>query len=236
MVIILQNSGVTLRTLPVIFMLLAGYVTALAQEPVRVKIADLGDIAVYPERSAPATVISLNNTMVSAEIRAVVTDIPVNVGEVVEKGDVLLNLDCDEYNYMRSEAAAQIDALKARIKLAELKLARTEELLLKQSIAEETRDERDSELSVLRSDIRASQSRLNNAKLDVDRCTIESPFRALIKKRMASIGQFASVGTELLEIVDLDTLELSAQIFSQDTHQLHKANELMFEHNKEYYP
>jgi RND family efflux transporter MFP subunit len=232
----MKSKGKLNWYLSILLFFVAGVIPLHAQEPVRVKTASLSEIVVYPQRKAPATVVSLNNTMISAEIRATIKHINVNIGDIVDKDEVMMTLDCSEYRLSLSESEAQIDSFNARIKLAKLKLNRTEELLQKQSIPEETRDERVSELSVLSSDLKASESRLNTAKLNVNRCLITSPYRALVKDRIASVGQLAKIGTELLDLVDLNNLEVSAQIFSQDSYQLQDAGNLLFQHNDNYYP
>ena len=92
--------------------------SALAEDNVRVKTAALADIAIYPLRSAPATVISLNDTVVSAQIAAKIEQIPVRVGDVVDAGSLLVSVDCDDYILARRQAQARLEALAARIELA----------------------------------------------------------------------------------------------------------------------
>ena len=233
---VIFNLHKVLAKLAILFLGIIICCFASAQEPVRVKVARLVDVVNYPERSAPATVISLNNTRISAEIQANVDEILVNVGDIVELGQPMIQLDCADYKLLQTESKAQIESLRARIELAKRRLLRTEELLLKQSISEESRDERVSELAVLQADLKASQSKSNSAKLDVGRCRLASPFKALVTERTASVGQFANVGTVLLELVDLEHLEISAQIFNQEVDQLLNAKELHFEHNGSRYP
>ena len=105
------------------FVLLPGGVTAA--EPA-VQLAPLSAIAVYPERQAPATVVSLNDTTIASEIAARINAIPVRVGDQVAAGEVLVRLDCRDYVLARSQAAARLDSLGERIALAEKRLQRAE--------------------------------------------------------------------------------------------------------------
>lgn len=61
-------------------------VQALAQEPIPVSLRPLSEVIVYPEQSAPATVRSLNESRLSAEINARIEAIEVKVGEAVRRG------------------------------------------------------------------------------------------------------------------------------------------------------
>ena len=49
------------------------------------------------------------------------------------------------------------------------------------------------------------------------------------------MGQYAAVGTELLGIIDLDLLEISAQVSSQFAGQLQDVDEIYFEHHGQKY-
>ena len=202
----------------------------LATEKINVSVAKISDIAIYPERSAPATVISLNDSTVSALIAAQVEALPVRVGDIVEKGSMLAKLDCAEYELSIKESRARLDGLDAQIKLAKRRLDRTKKLTLKQSVAEEILDERESDLAVLNTQYRAAKATLQMANLNQSRCDVTSPFRALISERTSAVGEYANTGTALVKIIDIEQLEISAQVFSRDIEQIEHSNELYFEH------
>ena len=81
-----------LSVLLLLYSLMAG-----AQNAAAVKTARIKDVAIYLWKSAPATVVSLNDTSVAAQIKARIDEISVKVGEVVEVGSVLVRLDCTDY-------------------------------------------------------------------------------------------------------------------------------------------
>ncbi|MCG8378498.1 MAG: efflux RND transporter periplasmic adaptor subunit [Proteobacteria bacterium] len=204
---------------------------AFAQDKITVNTSALADVAIYPERSAPATVVSLNESTISARIAAQVKELPVRVGDIVDKDSVLANLDCSDYVLASREAKARLDGLNAQIKLAKRRLERTRKLTLKQSVSEEILDERESDLAVLNTEHRAAKAELEMAKLKQSRCVVTSPFRALIVERSSAVGQYANTGTALVHIMDIDELEISAQVFSRDTEQISLSDQLFFEHS-----
>lgn len=102
-------------------------------------------------------------------------------------------------------------------------------------MAEELLDERESELAVLRADRRATITTLERSNVDVSRCAVTSPFRALIVERLSAVGQYANVGTSLVHVMELDALEVSAQIFNRDVEQLQQAEMLEFENADQRY-
>ncbi len=202
---------------------------AAAQNTVAVKTARLQDLAVYLWKSAPATVVSLNDTAVSAQIKARVDDIAVKVGDVVEAGAALVRLDCTDYRIIRQQVEAEIGALDARIQLAERRLQRTRKLEQQQTASEELLDQREADLAVLHAQRRGATSQLESATINVSRCTVRSPYRAVITSRLAAVGEFADVGTRLVEMMDVERLEVSAQVPVPDIGGMEQAVEIYFE-------
>ena len=219
-----------LSVLLLVFPLVAG-----AQNAVPVKTARVKDVAVYLWKSAPATVVSLNNASLSARIKARVDEISVKVGEVVEPGSVLARLDCTDYRIAQQRAEANIEALDARILLAERRLERTRKLEQRQTVSEELLDQRAADLDVLRAQRRGARSELEKAEIDVSRCAIRSPYRALVTARLAAVGEFADVGTRLLDIMDVGQLEISAQVPARDIASVQQAEEIYFEDTADRY-
>jgi RND family efflux transporter MFP subunit len=222
------------------FLLLPLFVFAssfsVAEEAIPVKTAVLSEIAIYPQRSAPATVVSLNTTGIAAEIPAKIEVIDVRVGDIVEQDQVLVRLNCVDYKVEQAGAEARLASINARIDLANRRLARTRELTLKQSVSEELLDERESELAVLTADRAAAKASLDLAKIHVATCVIKSPFRALVIERSSSLGNYADVGKTLVKILDLDQLEVSAQVYAMDVHEVERNEQLRFEYDDGSYP
>lgn len=206
-----------------------------ADEPQRVESARLAEIAVYPLRNAPATVVSLNATGVASEIPAKIIELDARVGDIVDKGKVLVRLKCIDFELVQKEGEARLRALAARIDLAKRRLERTRKLTMKQSVSEELLDERESDLAVLQADRVAAQALLNQARERVSNCIIKSPFRALVTERTSSVGNYAEVGKTLVRILDIDQLEISAQVNAGDVQQFEHVAELFFEHEGQNY-
>ena len=217
-------SGVVLSSLLFAVAQLAG-----AQNAMPVKVAKLEHVAVYHWKSAPATVVSMNNTSIATQIKARVDEITVKVGEIVEPGSVLVRLDCTDYRIAVQRVEADIAALQARIELAERRLERTRKLERQQSVSAELLDQREADLSVLRAEHQGAMAALENAQIGVSRCIVRSPYRAVVTERVAAVGEFADVGARLLEIIDIEALEISAQVPALDVVEVEQAGEMYFE-------
>ena len=200
-------------------------------ETLTVKTASLANLAIYPEHSAPAEVVSLNKSTVSAEIEAAVNEFLVEVGDSVEAGAILARLECVRYELSQRRGVADLEALKQQRVLAKQRLQRTRQLILKKSIAPELLDEREAEYAVLNAEIQAMTADIAIRKLDVSKCTVVSPFRALVVERISAVGEFVKKGTALVKLVDLDTIELSAQVPAGDVPTPKTASALWFDYD-----
>lgn len=197
-----------------------------AQDSTSVSVARLSEIAVYPQKTAAATVVSLNETEVSTEIDARIEAIPVRVGEVVEKGTLLAKLDCTDYLLVRDETEARVASLDARVELAEKRLRRTEKLTRQQTVAEELLDQRSTELATLQAERRGVTAQLQRARANVGRCELVSPLHAVVTRRPAAEGEFAERGTPVLELVDMENVEIAAQVPVGDVGQIRSMEQI----------
>lgn len=229
------DTGLVVKksSLPGLF-LLGAALTATAQTPVSV--APLSELAVYPDRFAPATVISLNEPLISAQITAQIDLVPVRVGDMVEAGDTLVELDCTEYELGRESAQASLESAEAQYEQAKNNLERAQSLVSNQLISVENLESSQTSLDTLSASARAARASLELNRLYESRCDIKAPFDALVLDRMASVGQLATPGTPIASILDLSSLEISAQIFSGDADQFNQGLELYFESNGNHYP
>lgn len=232
--ITLSAAPIGFRTLlgavgPLLMLLLALPFALHAQGATAVKMARLQDIAIYPWKLAPATVVSLNEAALAAQIKARIDEITVRVGDIVAPGAPLVRLDCTDYRLAQQQAEARLGALEASLALAQRRLERARKLERDQTVSAALLDERETELSVLQADRRGAQVGLDKATLDVSRCVLKSPYRAVVTRRIISVGEFADMGTRLLELLDLEQLEVSAQVTAEDISQVIAASELYFQ-------
>lgn len=201
-----------------------------------VSVAPLSELAIYPDRFAPATVVSLNEPMLSAQITAQIERVPVRVGDMVTAGETLVELDCDEYALGREATEANLESAQARYELAQKNLERNQSLVANQLISIENLDSSRTNLDALSADLKASRASLKLNQLYESRCQIKAPFDALVLERFANVGQLATPGTPVASLMDLSSLEISAQIFSGDTDQFFDDLEIFFEASNALYP
>ncbi len=205
----------------------------LAAVPVSTKV--LRDVAVYPQVSVPATVMSLNDSKVSAEVRAVILEVPALVGQTVREGDVLMRLDPADSKLAAQRAQAALEAVKAKMELAEFQLERAQKLS-QDVVSEELLAQRGTEVKALRAELQVQQNAVETAQRDVARCEIRAPFRAVVKERLAFVGELANPGTPLLRLLDVEHMEVSAKVQTDDVESLQATRSPVFSAQGKDYP
>jgi multidrug efflux system membrane fusion protein len=195
---------------------------AMAAEAIPVRVQPFSELAVYPEQSAPATVVSDNHSRISAEIKALILDIPVRVGESVAKGALLAQLDPRDLELAVKRETAALAAITAKLNLAEYELNRASSLSKQQAVSEQLLQQRESERNALLAEQQGQQAASAQAQRQLDKTAIRAPFNAVIVERIAQVGELANPGTALLRIMDIDNLELAAKLSAAQTDDLRR--------------
>jgi RND family efflux transporter MFP subunit len=224
------------RLLLATFLGLTTLTPALADDPIPVLTQPLYELALYPESTAAAQVISLNDAAIAAQVNALVAEVLVRVGDTVKAGAVLLKLDCKDFELERVRLKAEGQAVKARLELAQWQLKQSELLAFQHTLPVEIIQQRRSELAVLRGDLAAHAARIETTQRQIAHCNVKAPFTGVVTARSTAVGQLVSSGTVLVHLLDLTRAEVSAQVSSPDITALRDAGELAFEHEGQHYP
>ena len=196
-----------------LIVLLAAPLLAIADNhAVTVTTRPLAELSFQPRYSAPATTLSLNDSRISAETSGRLARIPVRVGDTVATGALVAELDCTGAEIQKRRSEATVEAVQARLTLAERQIRRSRSLSKGQAISEELLNQRESELNTARADLAASRAALEQAELERQRCRVTAPFAGLLVERLANEGEWVTPGQPLVRLLDSERLEVSAQV------------------------
>jgi len=216
-----------MRTLFFILWLISA--TAASAQTLPVTTRAFADIAIYPQREAFATVISLNDSRIAAEVTARIVEIPVEVGQVVPKGATLARLDSRDYVLAAERFAATLESASSADKLARQRLTRARQLVDEGFISPEALDQRESEARTAAAQLKAAQAELATARRNIRKCLVRSPFKAIIQERIGQVGEIATPGTPLVRVLDASRIEVSARVQPDLVAELEKSKQINFE-------
>ncbi len=185
---------------------------ASAADSIPVTVELLGDLLVNRELRAPAVVISANRADLTSQVAALIDEVARDVGDQVNKGDLLIRLDGANARNALAQARALLVAIDAQIVEAVSRVAKAEELLQKDFISDEELIARQSNLAVLKANRTGQQVAISIAELELDRTRITAPFNADIVARQAQVGSYAQPGTVLMTLVQTDNIEIDVEL------------------------
>lgn len=205
-----HKSHWTVALLPVAALLAGGLaVGARAQSTV----ADESGLDCVIE---PRSVVKLG----SAE-EGILTEIAVDRGDVVKKGDAVAKLNFDlealavESARVRAERDVEIRSNSARYSFRKREADRAEELYRKKIVSTKVRDEAEIEkqlaaygVAAAKTDRQMAQLELKNAEERLDRRTIRSPVDGVVVEVTMSPGEFAHEQSPIMTLAQIDPLNV----------------------------
>lgn len=228
--------------LPVILAVFLASFGAFAQseapdlEAVAVRVQPLAEITTAQRLFAPATVTAANRATVAARLAANIDSVDVEVGQQVEKGQVLARLDRRDYELALLQARAQLASTDAQIAQASLRLKRANELSGNQYISADDLLARETDVTVLTANRASNNVAIRIAENDVAKTRIEAPFDAVVVARFAQVGSYVTPAAPMFELVQLDAPEVEARVSSSLIDGIKSGKDLKFERNGEFWP
>lgn len=171
-------------------------------------------------------VVAGRESAVAARVGGVAQEVPIQVGDLVSKGEVLARLDTELLQIELAQAEAQIAISQAGIAVSEARLDRAEKafrraetLRQNSTIAEAQLEERASDFAEARgaqqealARIKASQNALEQARYRLDNAVVRAPFDAVILEVATELGQFITAGSQVATLIDTSALEIEANV------------------------
>jgi RND family efflux transporter MFP subunit len=225
-----------MRFICILLMGISMPVLVLAQAGISVRTEALGEVLVNFERRAPAEVRALNDSSISAEVSAVVLSVHADIGQVVEKGDLLLELNPIDYQLNLKQAEANLASSQARLSQAKAKLNRARRLGDKQYISADELLERETDVMVSKAEIQSNEVAVSIAGRNLEKCSIKAPFDGVVGKRMAQVGSFVRNGDPLIAVTQVDQYELDARIPDSQADEVRNTDVKRFESRGQSWP
>ncbi len=177
----------------------------------------------------PGSVEALQATDISSRVLARITSISVRAGEAVEAGQLLVQLEDDEFASRVQQAQSRIESLQAQLTEAESALNRATELRTSGALSQADLDRARANFESLRAQLQGAQQSLQEAETALGYTEIRAPIDGVVVDRLAEPGDTASPGITLLAIYNPTTLRVEAQVRESLALQLQEGHELQVE-------
>jgi|TARA_B110000967_G_C18800663_1_gene518288 RND family efflux transporter MFP subunit len=163
-------------------------------EPLSLEILEVSMFDSYKvTKQLPGKLYAVQQSKVAFQIGGKIQTIKVDIGDRVEKGSVLAELD-------NREILANLNQVDAKYKLAEQLLERFKDLKAQGHISIQ-------ELDKAKSDFAVAKSQQDFYKVKFEQTKILAPFNGLIQSRYLDEGTVVNAGLPILEILDSEKVE-----------------------------
>lgn len=218
-----MNKGFHVIVISVLLM-----VAEVASSAALVRVKPLGEALQKGFFSAPAEVVNEHHVALSVEVSAVLNALQVRVGDAVAQGQVIAQLDCQDYRLIEEQAKQSVKALSSQVLLARQQLTRTRTLQKSGSASIELLNQRQTELSALTAQLKGQQAQVQQTHRNSERCTVTAPFDGVITQVMSAQGAWLSVGSPVVKILNIQQAEVSAHLLPEQLVSLQASKILSF--------
>src|SRR5258708_2566493 len=135
---------------------------------------------------------AIDRVELRAQVGGTLTEIHVQDGQIVQKGDLLFVIDPRPYEIRLAQANAQLQTATARVALASSQLTRAQSLRHNDFGTQQTVDQRINERDAAEAAIEDAKARIRDARLDLESSLVTAPFRGRLRDRPVSVGRRAA--------------------------------------------
>ena len=159
-----------------------------------------------PMLHSVGSLVAENGIDVVSEVPGIVSEILFQSGDRVEQGEPLLRLDA-------TVDQAELNALRADQRLAEVEYRRSADLLPKKAVSRSDYDQ-------AKAKYQSAQARIEQQQAVLARKTVRAPFSGLLGIRKANLGQYLQAGEGIVPLQALDPIYVDYTLPEQDFRQL----------------
>jgi RND family efflux transporter MFP subunit len=163
-----------------------------------VRLAPVQDIRQTVREEVVGTVRAKMRATLEAKLSGRIQEVPVHLGQAVKKGDLIARLDA-------AETKARLDQAQASLEQASRDWNRISALFRKEAATRTEYDRAEAQQHL-------AQAAVAEAAAMMRYMEVLAPFDAVVSRKWAELGDFASPGKALVDVEDASSLELEADV------------------------
>jgi len=158
------------------------------------------------------TVVSPRTAQLSSDVGALVQEMLVDLGDKVDAGDPLVELDASLYQLRYESAQAETREAEGEVDDARRRVRTARRLAADDNLPQNELDAREATLSIAEAKVDRLKAEERRWRERVRRHKITAPFTGVITDRVAEVGEWVDTGDTLVELVDVDHLRVDAAV------------------------
>ena len=152
------------------------------------------------------------HTSLSFEYSGRISDVLVDSGDVIKKGQLLAQQDTQLLNYKTTELQSQKNQAQAQITLNKANLSRIKTLINDGYSSLQRLDELNSENKILQAQISGLNARINTLQYQREKSALIAPFDGVITERFISNGDLSNISQPSFRFIEKANNEINVGI------------------------
>ena len=155
---------------------------------------------------------SSDATELSFDVAGRVASVMVDLGTNFKKGDILAELDADNYKLILDQRYAELSEAQARFTEAESSFYRNKELLKENTISKVAYEIAKANYDITKVKVDIAKTRIKLAQEDIDGAKITAPYDGVVSIRDIEPYQYVNSGRRALLVQGLSILEVAVLV------------------------
>jgi RND family efflux transporter MFP subunit len=162
--------------------------------------------------SVDGVVEATHQATVSAQISGRVKSVMFDVGDRVNKGQIILRIDESEANQAVAGSNAQVAQSQAALSNARMNYERSQQLFAQKFISQAALDKAKADFDMAEAQSKASAAGAQQSALAKSYTSVIAPYAGVVSARMVEMGEMVTVGKPLMTGFDPSELRIIANV------------------------
>lgn len=155
---------------------------------------------------------AVNQATVSSQTSGRIIELPFDVDDFVDKGEVIVRFRDTEQRARYERANASLEEARARQAEAEREFERIREIHARQLVSKAELDRAQANFDAARARLTAAQAAVREATEQLEQTVVRAPYSGIVVERHVEMGELATPGTPLMTGLSLEHLRVLAQV------------------------
>lgn len=191
----------------------------------RVVVAAVGTADFDLEVAAVGRIRPWRQVEVAPEVGGEVVELPVEIGDRVARGDLLLRIDAGPYEDAVAQREAERLRAVARLEESAARLDRMTELRERGAISEQEYEAALAQQRAAEADLAGAEAALARARRDLEDTAVRAPFGGTIVARQVDRGALVAANREVVTLAHLDTVAVEVGLTEEEVLRIGEALE-----------
>ena len=161
---------------------------------------------------ADGVVEAVRQTVIATQVSGAIVELPVNVGDSVKAGALLVRLDARAANQEASASRAQVEAARAALVVASKDVERQRLLFAKAYISAAQLERAESQFKSASAQANAQIAQAGAVQTQSGFYVLSAPYAGVVAERPVTLGDMAMPGRALMTVYDPAALRVTATV------------------------